>query len=100
MRWWAGTRRAQRKRPYAHSLIPQPKSPKPNGSGGLTNLFCETFEPYPDLFEPTEQTSGCVMNPARLFRAVAAIAAVVAATMASTSVNANPFLLFGAPLQP
>jgi len=40
------------------------------------------------------------MNPARLIRAIAAIATVVAGTMASTSANANPFLLFGAPLRP
>src|SRR5262245_57454826 len=40
------------------------------------------------------------MNPARLIRAAAAIATVVAGTIASTGVNANPFLLFGAPLQP
>jgi len=40
------------------------------------------------------------MNPGRLVRAAAAIATVVAVTMAATNATANPFLLFGAPLQP
>src|SRR5262245_64833339 len=40
------------------------------------------------------------MNPARLIRAAAAIATVVAATTIAGAASANPFLLFGAPLQP
>jgi lipoprotein-anchoring transpeptidase ErfK/SrfK len=41
------------------------------------------------------------MNPARLIRAAAAITTIVVATIAATgTASANPFLLFGAPLQP
>jgi lipoprotein-anchoring transpeptidase ErfK/SrfK len=41
------------------------------------------------------------MNPARLIRAAAAIATITVATIAGTgAASANPFLLFGAPLQP
>jgi lipoprotein-anchoring transpeptidase ErfK/SrfK len=39
------------------------------------------------------------MNPARLIRAAAAIATVVAATTIAGAASANPFLLFGAPIE-